>query len=252
MPNAATRPLFEKAAQIQDRLLSRLRGADARRPSLQHRDPRRPRRQDRRQIPQGAPARPCRVRQRARVPASGEALLRTRQPRLSGMAHDGRHLRHGDLQRPPLARDLSRDGPAGRRDGRARLQHAVGEFAEGRRRAGEAALPPQSLGSGRRLPERHLRDRDREMRRRGRPPAVRRKLHRQSGRRDHRERRRPRTTNWSSRRSISTTPSSTRKRSSTSRATAASSTMGASQPDRRDACRNKDTACPTFPTTSPR
>jgi predicted amidohydrolase len=31
----------------------------------------------------------------------------------SGVAHHGRHLRHGGVQRPPLAGDLSRHGPAG-------------------------------------------------------------------------------------------------------------------------------------------
>ena len=35
-----------------------------------------------------------------------------------------RHHRHVHLQRPALARDLPRDGPAGRRAGAARLQHA--------------------------------------------------------------------------------------------------------------------------------
>ena len=49
-----------------------------------------------------------------------------------GVAHDGRHLRHGDLQRPALAGDLSRDGPARRGDDPARLQHALGQFPEKR------------------------------------------------------------------------------------------------------------------------
>mgnify|MGYP006152009601 CR=1 FL=1 len=37
----------------------------------------------------------------------------------------GRPDGHGHLQRPPLARDLSRHGPAGRRDDHDRLQHAA-------------------------------------------------------------------------------------------------------------------------------
>ena len=48
------------------------------------------------------------------------------------LAHAGRRVRHVHLQRPALARDVSRARPAGRRDGGARLQHAVGQLAEGR------------------------------------------------------------------------------------------------------------------------
>ena len=88
------------------------------------------RRQDRRQVPQGASARPCRIRSAARLPAPREALLRAGRSRLSGLAHHGRHRRHVHLQRPALAGDLSRDGSAGRGADRARLQHAVGQFAE--------------------------------------------------------------------------------------------------------------------------
>ena len=142
MPNAATRPLFEKAARLQDRLHLRLCGADPRRPSLQHRDPGRPRRQDRRQVPQGAPARPCRVRHERAFQHLEKRYFEPGDLGFPGLAHHGRHLRHVHLQRPPLARDLSGHGPAGRRDGRARLQHAVGEFAEGRGRPREAPVPP--------------------------------------------------------------------------------------------------------------
>ncbi len=73
------------------------------------------------------------------VPASGKALFRTGRPRLPRVPRAGRHLRHDGVQRPPLAGILSRDGPAGRRDDRARLQHAVGEFAEGRSRGRSSA-----------------------------------------------------------------------------------------------------------------
>ena len=66
---------------------------------------------------------------------------------------DGRHPRHVHLQRPALARDLSRDGAAGRRDDHARLQHAVGELAEAERRTGTTHVPAQAVVAGRRLPE---------------------------------------------------------------------------------------------------
>ena len=147
----------------------RLCRADAGRASLQHRDPHRQVRQDRRQISQGSSARPFRVRHQARVPASGEALFRARRSRLQGLARARRHFRHGGLQRPALAGDLSRDGPAGRRDGADRLQHAVGQFARRARRGREAAVPQPALGAGRRLPELDLGRRGREGRRRGWP-----------------------------------------------------------------------------------
>ena len=57
MPNAATRPLFEKAAGYKIGFYLGFAELTPGRPPLQHRDPRRPRRQDRRQVPQGAPAR---------------------------------------------------------------------------------------------------------------------------------------------------------------------------------------------------
>ena len=63
MPSPATRPLFERAQVARHRLLSRLcrTGAGERRDApLQHRDPGRQERGDRRQIPQGASARPRR------------------------------------------------------------------------------------------------------------------------------------------------------------------------------------------------
>ena len=87
---------------------------------------------DRRQVPQGPSARPCRARARAAVPASGEALLRGRQSRLSGVQGVRRQHGHVHLQRPALARDLPRDGPAERRDGDAGLQHAAAQRAVAR------------------------------------------------------------------------------------------------------------------------
>ena len=62
MPNAATRPLFERASEARHGDVLRLCRADARGAPFQHLDPRRPRRHDRRPLPQGAPARPCRIR----------------------------------------------------------------------------------------------------------------------------------------------------------------------------------------------
>ena len=164
----------------------------------------------------------------ARVPASGEALLRAGRSRLPGLAHAGRHSRHVHLQRPPLARDLSRDGPAGRRADRARLQHAVGQLAEGERGPGAAHVPAPAVAAGRRLPEFDLGGGDGEVRRRGRASAVRRQHDRQPGWRDRRGGDRPRTTSWSSPTAISTRPRSARRRCSTSRATAASSITAAS------------------------
>ena len=95
MPNAATRPLFEKAAQAR---IGFYLGYAELTPDGHHfntailvdRDG-----SDRRQVPQGASAGPRRVRHRARVPAPGEALFRAGRSRLSGVAHHGRHLRHG-------------------------------------------------------------------------------------------------------------------------------------------------------------
>ena len=107
-------------ARARHRLLPGLRGAGdrrRRRAPLQHVDPRRQGRPDPRQVPQGPSARPRRARAVASVPEPGEALFRGRQPGLPGVPRVRRHRRHGDLQRPPLARDLPRDGTAGRRDG---------------------------------------------------------------------------------------------------------------------------------------
>ena len=61
---------------------------------------------------------------RGRIRISRSATS-SRQPGLPGVPRVRRHRRHGDLQRPPLARDLSRDGAAGGRDGAARLNTPV-------------------------------------------------------------------------------------------------------------------------------
>ena len=114
--------------------LCRDRAPRCRRASLQYVDPGRCRRQDRRQVPQDPSPRPCRARAPARFPAPGEALLRGGRPGLWRVEDDGRQLRHVHLQRPALARDLSRHGPAERRDGRARLQHAAAQSAGARPR----------------------------------------------------------------------------------------------------------------------
>ena len=86
MPNAATRPLFERAARAPDGDEFRLCRADAGRASFQHLHPHRPLGKDRRQIPQGSSAGPFGVRYRTRLPASGEALFRARRSRLSSLA----------------------------------------------------------------------------------------------------------------------------------------------------------------------
>ena len=195
--------------------------------------------EDRRQVPQGASARPFRVRHRARVPASGEALLRAGRSRLPGLARAGRHLRHGGLQRPALAGDVSRDGPAGRRDGAARLQHAVGESQKSEEgpekrlfhhnlsvQAGAyqnstwvVAVAKAGVEDGH--------------------PLIGGSLHRQSGRRDRRRGAdRGGRAIWSMP-AISTRPSSARRRSSTSPATAGSSITAASPARPASCCRRR-------------
>ena len=225
MPNAATRPLFERGRPHGMGMSFGYAELTPDGPSLQHLDPGRPERRHRRQVPQGAPARPCRIRPAAHAPASREALLRAGRPRLPGLAHHGRHLRHVHLQRPALARDLSGDGPAGRRDGRARLQYALGQLAKERGGAAEAHLPPQALAAGRRLSELDLGGGRGQGRRRGRPSACSAAASSSTPTARSSPRRRPRTTSSSCTPAISTPPASARRRSSTSSAIAASSTM---------------------------
>ena len=137
MPSNETAPLFNEAKALGLGFSSRLRRARQRGrqgPPLQHLDPRRARRPHRRQVPQDPPAGPCRARAAAPVPASREALLRGRQSRLPGGEGVRRQHGHVHLQRPPLARDLSRHGPAERRDGAAGLQHAAAQRAVARSR----------------------------------------------------------------------------------------------------------------------
>ena len=64
MPSNETAPLFNEAKRLGHGLLPRLRRAHERRrphPALQHLDHRREGRPDRRQVPQGPPAGPCRA-----------------------------------------------------------------------------------------------------------------------------------------------------------------------------------------------
>ena len=134
----------------------------------------------------------------------------------------GGHLRHVHLQRPPLARDLSHDGAAGRRDGAARLQHAAPQPAGARPRP-PVRVPQPALDAGRRLCQRHLGRRRREMRRRGGLRDDRQLLDHRADRRGRgagadagrRARRSPAATSTSAR--------ATRRRPSTSRATASPS-----------------------------
>ena len=107
-----------------------------------------------------------------RVPASGEEILRGRRSRLPRLEIPRRDHRHADLQRPALARGVPRARAAGRRDRRARLQHAEREPALPRA-AGAARAPPPDHGAVDGVPERHLAGRDRESRVRGRLPHVR-------------------------------------------------------------------------------
>ena len=62
MPNAATRPLFERAARHEMAMSFGYAELDAGRPSFQHRDPHRQARPHHRQIPQGPSAGTCGIR----------------------------------------------------------------------------------------------------------------------------------------------------------------------------------------------
>ena len=138
-----TQPLFDEARPARHRLLPRLcRAASTRRSRapLQHVDAGRPRRRDRRQVPQDPPARPRRARAVAPLPAPREALLRGRRPRLPGVrAAFGGVVRHAcicnDRRWPETYRV---HGPAGRRADPARLQHAGAQPARARARRARA------------------------------------------------------------------------------------------------------------------
>src|SRR5258708_2660101 len=90
------------------------------------------------------------------------------------------------LHRPPLAGDLSRHGPARRRDGADRLQHAVGQFPEKRGGAREAVVPQSPVRAGRRLSKRDVGRARRQSRRRRWFSVDRRQPCRPSGWRDRR------------------------------------------------------------------
>ncbi len=75
-----------RGEEARHRLLHRLRRAHARGAALQHRDPGRARRLDRRQVPQDPPAGPRRPQAQGRLPAPGEEVLRGRRPRLPRLA----------------------------------------------------------------------------------------------------------------------------------------------------------------------
>ena len=124
MPARDTQPLFDEAKQLGIGFCPRLRRTH--RPTV-HRyntpDPRRTRRVDRRQVPQGPPARSSRARTVARVPTSGAALLRSRPtssrlctPSVASSAW--RHATIGAGPRPTVP------GASGRRADPHRLQHA--------------------------------------------------------------------------------------------------------------------------------
>ena len=133
MPNAATRPLFERGAELGIGFFGYAESTpDGHRFNtaiLVDPDGRIVGKYRKVHLPGHAEFDPQRA-----VPAPGEALFRGRRPRLPGVAHDGRHHRHVHLQRPALARDLSGHGAAGRRAGHARLQHAVAELATAAKR----------------------------------------------------------------------------------------------------------------------
>ena len=219
MPNAATRPLFERARKHGMAHVLRLCRADAGRAPFQHLDPRRPRR-----------ARSSASTARCTCPGHAEYdPERTHQHLEKRYFEPGdlgfpvwrmhrRHPRHVHLQRPALARDLPRHGAAGRRDDRARLQHAVGELAEAAARRIEKRMFHHrlSLQAGA-YQNSDLGRRRRQGRHRGRASLHGRHLHREPGRRDRRrDSRARRTPSWCTT-AISTRPASARRRSSTSK-----------------------------------
>ncbi len=92
--------------------------------ALQHLDPGRKDGADRRQLPQDPSARPCRPRAGAPFQHLEKRYFEVGDLGFPAWARSAAARRHGDLQRPALARDLPRAGAAGRRDGPPRLQHA--------------------------------------------------------------------------------------------------------------------------------
>ena len=101
MPSNETAPLFNEAQRLGIGFYLGFAELDASRPQgapLQHLDPRRPLRRDRRPLPQDPSPRPRRARALARLPAPGEALLRGRRPGLWRVAHDGCQHGHVHLQ----------------------------------------------------------------------------------------------------------------------------------------------------------
>ncbi len=137
MPNAATRPLFERAARYRVGLsfgYAELtpEGRHFNTSILVDRDGTIVGKYRKVHLPGHSefdPQRSFQHRPAAQLPAPGEALFRAGRPRLSGVADSWRHFGHVHLQRPPLAGDLSGHGAAGRGVDRARLQYAVVQCA---------------------------------------------------------------------------------------------------------------------------
>ncbi len=173
MPSVETKPLFDEAARLGVGLLPRLRRADARRPSLQHADPRGSRR-SRRSVATARCTFPVTTStSRGGVPTPREAVLRGRPRGVPGVAGVRRRRRHGDLQRPALARGLPGARPAGRRADPHRVQHAGPQPAgAGTRSTRRLPQPPRDAVG--RVPERHVGGRCRQGRQRGGRPDDRR------------------------------------------------------------------------------
>src|SRR4029450_4165627 len=144
---AGDAPALRRGAAARHRALPRLCRADRRgwAPApLQHVHPRGPRGTRRWALSEDPLARPCRARTIPRVPAPREALLRCGQSGLPGLARVRRRGRHVHLQRPALARDVSRDGAPGRGADLPRLQHTRGQPARaGARSAGPFPQSPR-------------------------------------------------------------------------------------------------------------
>ena len=117
MPSPETAAAVRRGARGWHRLLPGLRRADARGPPLQHRGAGATARAAGRRVPQDPPARATPSTSRggasstSRSATSRSATWASARVRAVG----GGHRRDDDLQRPALARDLPRAGPAGRR-----------------------------------------------------------------------------------------------------------------------------------------
>ncbi len=219
---------LRRSGAARRRLLPRLRRADARRPPLQHADPRRARRPHRRSLPQGAPARATTSTSRGGRSSTSRSATSKPAPRASRCggrsAASSAWLICNDRRWPEAYRVL---GLQGVELVLHRLQHAGPQPACARPRPARRLPQPPRDAVGR-VPERHLGGRGRQGGRRG-GRADDRRLgdHRSRRARSPRSARRSATRSWS-RAATSLCATATSRPCSTSSVTARSSTTAAS------------------------